>query len=588
MTKSYRVFHALLLTSVVSIFGGSFACVYATNEPTEKVTGRVIVKFKEEVPVWYAQQTLKRLNATVAFEIPRLRAKVVLFPSASHRVRAMRTLSRLPGVAYVELERSYAPSSIVTPNDPLYRPSSLDGWHLWRIGAPAAWAITMGRPEVIVAVIDTGVNFTDPDLQGKQVPGWNFYNNNADTSDVYGHGTSMASIIAGTTNNGIGIASLAGRCRIMPIRISDPQGNGGAGYAAWALVWAADRGARVALLSWPFFQSAAVSQAAQYFMSRGGVVIMPAGNGGGITQLIPDSPYLIGVTAVTQNNQRAGFAFSGTFVDLSAPGVDITQINRTGYGRGMGTCQAAAVAAGVAALVYSANPNLTPTQVETILKSTATDVGPPGRDLETGFGVVNAYRAVVRARNLAPDRILPTVSFTAPTNGAVVSGDVTVRISATDNVGVASVRLLLNNTHEIGLAEARTPTFRWNTARVANGAYTLTAIARDWEGNERAVSISVTVNNVVDTTPPTIRILAPTNNTVVSGNVAVQVEARDNQRVTRVDFLVNGRLVSSTLVAPFRITWSTTSLPSGTYTLQCRAYDPAGNVGWSNTVTVRK
>jgi subtilisin family serine protease len=121
-------------------------------------------------------------------------------------------------VEFAELDRLH-PAQQMIPNDPLY--GNENSWSLPKVDALDAWTINTGSSNVIIAVLDSGVDATHPDLASQIVPGWNVYNNNSDTSDVCGHGTAVAGAAAAASNNAIGVASIAWGCRIMPVRISD-------------------------------------------------------------------------------------------------------------------------------------------------------------------------------------------------------------------------------------------------------------------------------------------------------------------------------------------------------------------------------
>jgi hypothetical protein len=574
-----------LFASLITISLIVCSLVYGQEESEPVFSGRLLVKFQSDFPDWYPELIAMAFEMPVKDAIAEMGTLDLETPLPGYTELYAWMLEHLPGVEYAEPDVYFKPQ-IFIPNDPSSQPGNTGAWYLWRIGMPAAWLHTRGSPNVIIALLDTGVN-PHPDLEGKLVPGWNFYDNTTNPTDVYGHGTLMAGIIAANTNNGIGIASVGTNCRLMPLRISDNAGNGGLGNAVRALVWAANRGAKVAVCNYEMYLSQSVRDAARYFTERGGIVIMPSGNSGGIASY-SDNPYVLVVGATNQQDQVPSFVSRGTFLDLAAPGVDIGCTLHTGnYGSVTGTCPAAAVVGGVAGLIYSANPRLTPQQVEQILESTADDIGTPGWDAHSGWGRVNAYRAVVRARGLARDSIPPALAFISPTLNATVSGMVNITLNASDNVGIKELQVYIDN--QLFEARERPPfTFRWDTVRVPNGVHTLSAVAMDWEGNRRTVSIPVTVSNAADTTPPTIRILSPTEGAQVSGTVAVLVEARDNQRVARVELYVNGQRVTLTTIAPFTLYWNTRDLAPGTYTLQCRAYDSAGNVGVSAPVTVRR
>jgi len=165
-----------------------------------------------------------------------------------------------PEVEFFEPDM-YIPPVQITPNDP----SDSQQWHLPRIQAPTAWQTTKGSTAIRVAILDTGVDASHSDLSSRMVPGYNFFDNNTNTTDVQGHGTKVAGTASATGNNGIGVTGVAWDTLIMPIRVGDL--NGWATYSALAsgLNWAANNGARVANMSYDVTGSATVASAAQYF-----------------------------------------------------------------------------------------------------------------------------------------------------------------------------------------------------------------------------------------------------------------------------------------------------------------------------------
>ena len=187
--------------------------------------------------------------------------------------------------------------------------------------------------------------------------------------------------------------------------------------------------------------------------------------------------------------------------------------------------------------------------------------------------------------NVVNDSTAPTVSVTAPANGAVVSGTTTITATASDNVGVSKVEF-----YEDGVLLAATNvapySYNWNTASVANGSHNLTAKAYDAASNVgQSSTVTVTVNNP-DTIAPTVSITAPANSATVSGTVSVAATASDNVGVSKVEFYVNNVLQKTDTTSPYTLSWNTTALANGSYTLSAKAYDAANNIGQSSTVTV--
>lgn len=198
----------------------------------------------------------------------------------------------------------------------------------------------------------------------------------------------------------------------------------------------------------------------------------------------------------------------------------------------------------------------------------------------------NYWVDVVFSTTVAPDLTAPTINLTAPSAGTV-SGTINVSANAADNVGVAGVQFLLNGA-SLGAEDLASPyTVSWNTGSVANGSYTLTAVARDAAGNTTTSSaVVVTVNNVPDTQAPSITLSSPVAGSV-SGTVNITANATDNVAVAGVQFFLNGaNLGSEDVSAPFTFSWNTFSVANGSYTLTARARDGAGNSTTSAPVVV--
>jgi hypothetical protein len=376
----------------------------------------------------------------------------------------------------------------------------------------------------------------------------------------------------------------------MPIRICDLGGNGSFSAAANGLIWAADHGARVADVSYSFSDVPTVTSAAQYMQTHGGSVTMPAGNSG-FFDSAPDNPYVLTVSATDSADRLATWSSVGNNIDLGAPGVNIyLTVVGGGYGVGTGTCFSAPLVAGVAALMISVNQSLSGVQIQDILKQSADDLGPPGWDPQYGWGRLNAARAIamaVAAGGPTPDTTPPTVGITSPSSGAAIFGTAAVQVSATDNVGVASVSLYVDGVL-FATTTASPYVFAWNTTSLANATHTLSAQASDAAGNMGSATISVNVSNVSDLLPPSVAITSPPDGATIGRTVSVSVNASDNVGVTRVELYVDGAIKSTSTVSPFSTSWNTRKAASGAHTLQTKAYDAAENVGLSAAVIVYK
>ena len=552
----------------------------ASRIEPDAVPGYILVSPRPGLPRAAFDKVLAAHGGKAIGRLDPLNVYVVTLPASVSGKAVAKLLSQHPHIKFAEPD-ALVPVDYV-PNDPDYA----NEWHLRTLNTPAAWDIATGGG-VTVAVLDSGVDATHPDLVAQLVPGWNFWDNNSNTADVFGHGTKVAGVIGATGNNAIGVVGIAFNSRIMPIRVTDTSGYAAISALASGLTYAADHGARVANMSFAVQSYSTVISAAQYFMSKGGVVMNSAGNSGALDST-PASDALVSVSATTSTDVRASWSSYGPYVDVAAPGASIwTTTMGGGYGSVSGTSFSSPATAAVAALMMSANPKLAPTQIVDLLESTSVDLGTAGFDNYYGYGRVSAANAVAAAAAGVPaDTQAPSASITSPTGGTV-SGIVPVNVTASDNVGVARVDLLVNGT-AIASDTVAPYGFSWDSTALAGTTAKLVARAYDAAGNAgSSVTVSVAVATAAppDTTPPAVSITSPTGGSV-SGTVSVTTSASDNVGVARVDLLVNGSVVASDTAAPFTFSWNTSSLVGTSPTLVARAYDAAGNSASSKTVTV--
>ncbi len=303
------------------------------------------------------------------------------------------------------------------PADPLFPRQ----WHLRTLRLPQAWQITTGSPAVTVAVVDTGIDLTHPDFIHQRVLGassvnsviWQTSLSDPIAADVAGHGTAVAGVIAAGTSNGIGVASVGRDIRLMPIKASaSPTGGAFLSDILRGVRAAADAGAAAVSVSYTGITNPSVQTTGQYATTAGSMLFWAAGNNGATLGPESDWPDVIIVGATDQSDQLASFSARGAAIDLVAPGVSIvTTAMPSGYTTVDGTSFAAPIAAAVAGLVKSANPGLSGAQIEFILKSSARDLGNPGKDDFYGSGRVDALAAIAAATGTGapvalPDRIL--------------------------------------------------------------------------------------------------------------------------------------------------------------------------------------
>lgn len=270
-----------------------------------------------------------------------------------------------------------------------------------------AWNLPHTSTTIIVAVLDTGVSDSHPDLTGRTVPGRCFVcgtgdPTNTDDSLSLSHGTLCAGIIAATDSNGIGISGIAQAARVMPVKVTSGllasqlyTGNG--------LIWAVDNGAAIASMSWGFGATSNVSflrSAVEYAVASDVLLVASTGNSPGAEIGYPARwPEVIAVGATNNTDTLFPGTTTGPEMVLSAPGQDIyttvdESANPDGYEFASGTSMAAPMVAGAAAVLWSAKPSLSAEDVRRLLELSADDLGPPGRDPQFGFGRLNLGAAL--------------------------------------------------------------------------------------------------------------------------------------------------------------------------------------------------
>jgi subtilisin family serine protease len=375
--------------------------------------------------------------------VPDLQSTYVLRPKPEHAARHRELLAALrsdPQVEWVQLNGLV--HTQLLPNDPYLVSSNSwsqgydDLYGLKLARAPEAWDVTRGAG-VVIAVVDTGVDFTHSDLQANiftnpdevagnnidddgngyidDVRGWDFVGQNMglpaednDPTDARdGHGTHVAGIIAATGNNGIGIAGMAWQARIMAVKGLDDTGYGDDAALARAIVYAANNGGDIINASWGGGgDSAVLEEAVRYAHGLGVIFVAAAGNANGnLNNFHPvNAPEAIAVAASDHRDARASFSNFGERLDVTAPGVDTLSLRAGGttlgtpvdalYTRASGTSMAAPHVCGVAALLLAQNPSWTPEQIRQALRKSAFDVSLSGFDTNSGYGRIDAQAAV--------------------------------------------------------------------------------------------------------------------------------------------------------------------------------------------------
>ena len=314
-------------------------------------------------------------------------------------------------VEYAEL--NFILRAFNTPNDPdfesqwgLHNTGQTGGTVDADIDAPEAWDLTHGSSKIVIAIVDTGVDYTHPDLAKNCIKGYDFVNNDNDPMDDQGHGTHCAGIAAAVTNNGIGIAGVSWNSKIMPIKTLDSIGDGSYENAAKSIVYATENGANIISNSYggpANANSHLLKDAINYSYNKGVILIAAAGNENTNEKRYPAAyDQVIAVAATDENDDRWYDSNYGDWVDLAAPGEYILSTKLGGgYTHKSGTSMACPHVAGIAALILSRDSSLSAEKVkEILLKSTD--------KLDTneyiGTGRANAYLAVKNTKSIERDR----------------------------------------------------------------------------------------------------------------------------------------------------------------------------------------
>lgn len=421
-----RMCRTLILSVCLALIAAS---LFAAPKD-EYRSGEILVKFK---PGTAAKSASNTLGATLLKSVPHIDVHRLKLKSGQSVEDAVAKFSKNPNVIWA------APNHVVRlastmPNDEWFEGSEwcipeleicvpLGGqWGLYNtdgrhdIHGPEAWDIEQGSEDTIIAVVDTGIQSYHWDLAGRVLDGYNVLNSSMDTDDDHGHGTFVASVAAANTNNYDGVAGVDWNASLMPIKVLDANGEGGEAGAAEGIIWAADHGAKIINLSFGTYdQVQALEDAVNYAWNAGALVVAASGNDDSDDadeRHYPSYyPACISVGATNEYDQRCtamdwllGGSNYGDSLDVMAPGNNIYGAvpgyydewfgEWTEYEAMTGTSAAAPFVSGLAGLIWAHNPTWNNEQVRDQIELTCDDLGEAGWDRYTGWGRINAFRAV--------------------------------------------------------------------------------------------------------------------------------------------------------------------------------------------------
>ena len=522
-------------TAAAEVAGTVARSTADASNAAQPISGRLLLKFAPGVSDSEKAATLASLGMYQTESIPELgitvaqslvdgkdqSGNVVELSQDVVRMSSAQTLKAAEassGVVWAEPDAEYRRLRI--PNDPYYK----DQWSLPAVGLPVAWNLTTGSGSVTIAFLDSGLGNIQ-DFANRIVSPYSTVYHSSEYwawQDVYGHGTACAGIAAAAGDDGEGVAGAAWNVKIMPVHTGDEVATVSADVAGW--VYAVDHGANIISYSSggsDFTQ--AQKDAVDYALSHNVLVVASAGNDGAGNGLSYPArfPGVIAVGSTNSSNVRSDFSSTGNELAMVAPGEDVVTywyggVDSNGQryyelGTGSGTSFSCPLVSGVAALMLSRNPSLTPSQIASILSATADDLGPSGWDAEYGDGLLNADRAVASAADTIP----PSVSFMQPANGSTVQGTAAFVVVANDNVGVAKTELYVDG-HIRLTYMPRVPHYYdatvsgalyvgdpaqpvgcvLDTTKLANGSsHTVMAKTYDDAGNITTAQVVVTVDN---------------------------------------------------------------------------------------------
>jgi hypothetical protein len=364
----------------------------------------IVVKFHSSL----TEKQLLELRKELDLSVVRHTGKTYVFRSKKHETKQLKAYfvdkwkPEFVEPHYLYLTNEVNGGSVnngntFVPNDTLY---SEYQWNLPEIATENGWNVTRGSTDVIVAVVDTGVQSDHPDLIGRLVTGTNIVDPSRPPDDDVGHGTHVAGIIAAEVNNNEGVAGMTWFTKIMPVKVLDSSGAGSTYSVAEGIIWATDHGAHIINMSLGNYAEAQfLHDALKYAHDHGVVLVAASGNDNTDRPGYPAAyPEVIAVSATDQGEGRAQYSNYGDYIDVAAPGTSIpSTYPGSRYAALSGTSMASPHVAALASLIRAANSKLTNDEVMEILRRTAKDLGTAGKDNDFGYGQIDVRAALQSA-----------------------------------------------------------------------------------------------------------------------------------------------------------------------------------------------
>lgn len=447
-------------------------------------------------PMGFPEDASSRAKVLIAFAGPPEQAQLAAIRDLGGEIRYVYHLvpavaATVPGIVVRDL-RGAVGAIRVEPDIRIFATDTeLDNsWGVKRIGSGTVHDGSNTGSGIKIAIIDSGIDYNHPDLDGNFAGGYDFVNDDGDPMDDYGHGTHVAGTVA-AEDNGVGVVGVAPGASLYGLKILGNSGSGSFSDAIAALQWCVDNGIHITNNSYGSDQDPGVTvrEAFDNAALAGVLHVSSAGNTGNPPGRGDNVGYpasydsVIAVAATDDSDKRARFSSTGQAVELAAPGVDV---NSTKLGGGYveydGTSMACPHVAGAAALVMAAGVS----DVRTQLQNTADDLGDPGRDSHYGYGLVDAAEAAG-----APLNESPAVTITNPADGSTFDSGATILFEGTatdpeDGALTADLAWTSSIDGQIGTGGSFSRT-------LSDGSHTITVEVTDSGGKTTSLSVGITV-----------------------------------------------------------------------------------------------
>ena len=476
------------------------AFTLSSADPSDFISDTVLVKFKSGLGAAAMRTAHAAAGTSAVSQISGIDVQIVRVASGTV-LDAVRSYSQDPDVLYAEPD--YIAQAVGRTNDPLLDKQ----WHLFITAAAgtkaSAWDMTAGASGVKIAIVDSGVADSHPDLTGK-----------VSARKVFAgatgckHGTFVAGLAAASGNNGKGGAGVAYNSPLLDVTVLSDNCSGPYSAVAEGVRWAADGGAKVINLSLGGSNySAALEDAVNYAWSKGAVIVAAAGNSNTNAKFYPAAyGNVISVAATDKDDAKASFSNHGSWVSVAAPGAAVFSASVyptavDGYETGNGTSYASPIVAGLAAMIWSSGICSDNVCVRKQIEASAEYI--PGTGTYWTYGRINAYRALAEQK---------------PSNVVAVTAD------ASDNVGVTKVEFYADSAL-LGAAISPPYAFPWNFSTVADGQHTLQARAYDAAGNiGSSAVVRVTVSKDASQSGRVVAVstVVPASAALIASNSAIE------------------------------------------------------------------